>query len=72
MHMRRGEYMLEEVAKDAWEYGRKFLLQGKVADISLSLGKQIQYILDYVLKQKSKRNIKLSLLMRHIQFSCNC
>lgn len=40
--------------------------------ISLSLGKQIQYILDYVLKQKSKRNIKLSLLMRHIQFSCNC
>ena len=37
--------MLEEVAKDAWEYGRKFLLQGKVADY-------IQYILDYVLKQK--------------------
>ena len=32
MHMRGGEYMLEEVAKDAWEYGRKFLLQGKVAD----------------------------------------
>ena len=32
MHMRRGEYMLEEVAQDAWEYGRKFLLQGKVAD----------------------------------------
>ena len=24
--------MLEKVAKDAWEYGRKFLLQGKVAD----------------------------------------
>lgn len=40
--------------------------------ISLSLGKQIQYILDYALKQKSKRSIKLSLLMRHIQFSCNC
>ena len=32
MHIRRGEHMLEKVAKDAWEYGRKFLLQGKVAD----------------------------------------
>ena len=40
MHMRRGEYMLEEVAKDAWEYGRKFLLQEKSQIISLSLGKQ--------------------------------
>ena len=39
MHMRRGEYMLEEVAKDAWEYGRKFLLQGKVADYIPELGK---------------------------------
>ena len=31
--------MLEEVAKDAWEYGRKFLLQGKVADYIPELGK---------------------------------
>lgn len=31
--------MLEEVAKDAWEYGRKFLLQGKVADHIPELGK---------------------------------
>ena len=44
--------MLEEVAKDAWEYGRKFLLQGKVADYIPELGKAIQYILDYALKQK--------------------
>ena len=39
MHMRRGEHMLEEVARDAWEYGRKFLLQGKVADYIPELGK---------------------------------
>ena len=45
--------MLEEVAKDAWEYGRKiFFCREKSQIISLSLGKQIQYILDYVLKQK--------------------
>ena len=31
--------MLEKVAKDAWEYGRKFLLQGKVADYIPELGK---------------------------------
>lgn len=29
MHMRRGEYMLEEVAKDAWEYGQKISAAGK-------------------------------------------
>lgn len=64
--------MLEKVAKDAWEYGRKFLLQGKVADHIPELEKANPVLLDYALKQKSKRNIKLSLLMRHIQFSCNC
>ena len=31
--------MLEETARSAWEYGREFLLQGKVADYIPELGK---------------------------------
>mgnify|MGYP002308976454 CR=1 FL=1 len=60
MHMRRGEYMLEEVAKDAWEYGRKFLLQGKVADYIPELGKAnpVHFGLCIKTEEQKKHKIK--------------
>ena len=58
MHMRRGEYMLEEVAKDAWEYGRKFLLQGKVADYIPELGKANPVHFGLCIKTEDGRHIE--------------
>ena len=58
MHMRRGEYMLEEVAKDAWEYGRKFLLQGKVADYIPELGKSNPVHFGLCIKTEDGRHIE--------------
>ena len=52
--------MLEKVAKDAWEYGRKFLLQGKVADYIPELGKAnpVHFGLCSKTVVRKKRNIK--------------
>ena len=58
MHMRRGEYMLEKVAKDAWEYGRKFLLQGKVADYIPELGKANPVHFGLCIKTEDGRHIE--------------
>lgn len=62
MHMRRGEYMLEEVAKDAWEYGRKFLLQGKVADYIPELGKANPVHFGLCIKTEDGRHIEFAIL----------
>ena len=56
--MRGGEYMLEEVAKDAWEYGRKFLLQGKVADYIPELGKANPVHFGLCIKTEDGRHIE--------------
>jgi len=60
MHIRRGEHMLEKVAKDAWEYGRKFLLQGKVADHIPELGKAnpVHFGLCIKTEEQKKHKIK--------------
>ena len=51
--------MLEEVAKDAWEYGRKFLLQGKVADYIPELGKANPVHFGLCIKTEDGRHIEL-------------
>lgn len=58
MHIRRGEHMLEKVAKDAWEYGRKFLLQGKVADHIPELGKANPVHFGLCIKTEDGRHIE--------------
>ena len=50
--------MLEEVAKDAWEYGRKFLLQGKVADYIPELGKANPVHFGLSIKTEEGRHIE--------------
>ena len=50
--------MLEEVAKDAWEYGRKFLLQGKVADYIPELGKANPVHFGLCIKTEDGRHIE--------------
>jgi glutaminase len=50
--------MLQETAKAAWEYGRQFLLQGKVADYIPELGKANPVYLGLCIKTPDGRDIE--------------
>ena len=50
--------MLQETAKAAWEYGRQFLLQGKVADYIPELGKANPVYLGLCIKTPDGKTIE--------------
>ena len=50
--------MLEESAKAAWEYGRQFLMDGKVADYIPELGKANPVYLGLCIKTKDGKTVE--------------